>query len=168
MEQLLFTTKPSPALSIDAWIGAFIACMTINGVGVNVSQIAAMVLHYHVELIWVFLGSLLPFLGAIWRTAVLHCIRYTVSDQRIVRRTGVFSTLYDEVDFLRVRDFLIHQPFYLRLMGLGHLTIISTDRTTPVLTILAQPEVHELRDTFRELTLSRQRALGYREVEVGN
>lgn len=165
MEQKVYTTRPSQVLAFDAWFAALLGAVAMYKLAplamlLIPASMADVALTVQQAMIW---GSPLPFLGAVWRNITLYCTVYEVSDQRVICRTGVLSVHYDEIEIIRVRDYIITQPFYLRVMGLGNLTIVSADPTTPRLKIKAQRHVRWLRDSLRELVLERQKALGYRE-----
>ena len=104
---------------------------------------------------------------AIYKTIEINSVLYTITDQRIIRRTGIFSRSYTEIELMWVRDFEINNPFALRMIGLGNLNVYSAEHQTPYMVLGAQPNISELRDTLRQLVLRRQVAMGYREVGVG-
>lgn len=110
--------------------------------------------------------SLLPLLGAAWRSLGVYCTVYEVTTERMSLRTGVFNLHHDEIELFRVRDFEITQPFSLRIFGLGNLRIYTSDRTNPVFDIVAQRRVRELRDILRERVIINQVSRGWREVET--
>lgn len=173
-EREVMVIRPSGLLSIDKWVMAFAVAglWAIFGMQllVLVSELAPILAPVAAVLIqgWIFLPCLFCFIWAISKQVVLRFTIYTISNQRIIARNGVFSTTYDEIELLRVRDFQVVEPFYLRLMGLGNLRIFTAENNTPVLVIRGQPKVLELRDTLRQMTLERQVAMGYREVGVGS
>lgn len=166
MEQEILTTRPSLILALDAWIGAVVGAYALIGIGGNLAELLYMYTQIEVPKAWILLASMLPFLGAAARTMSLYCTVYYLTNQRLIRRIGVLSTRYDEIELLRVRDFIVSEPFHLRIMGLGNVTVISTDRSCPELQIKAQRHVQALRNQLRALVLARQKELGYREAEV--
>lgn len=171
MEKTVLTTKPSQVLSVDAWILALIISsfipVIVSFILVMVSQSFPKYAFSNTTMyLLMFVPCIIPFLWATWQTMDLNCTVYEITDQRLIRRTGVFTAVYDEIELIRVRDYQIIEPLYLRMFGLGNLHVYSSDRNTPVIEIEAQKDIKKLRDLVRHLVLERQRGMGYREVEV--
>lgn len=173
-EKQIFVIRPSKILAIDDWILGGILSLLWVFFGPAIVMIVLALFPSLGPLLpsaalWVFfiVPGLVPLIWAGWRNLKLHCTIYEVTDQRIIRRTGVLTAVYDEIELLRVRDFRIVAPLYLRMFGLGNLHIWGTDRNTRFMVIQGQPNIRDLRDRLRQLVLDRQRYLGYREVDVG-
>jgi hypothetical protein len=48
-----------------------------------------------------------------------------------------------------VKDYVMDQPLFLRLLGRGNLTLVTSDATTPSLEILAIADVEAVREQLR-------------------
>jgi len=82
-------------------------------------------------------------------------------------RRGVFSKRTDELELYRVKDTVLVEPFWLRLVSLGHIDLTTSDRTTPLVRIAAVPDAARLREELRS-NVERMRVLrGVREADVG-
>lgn len=57
--------------------------------------------------------------------------RYTLTDQRIIVRRGIFTTLENEIELYRVKDFQVRQGIIGKLFGYGTILVIARDTTTP-------------------------------------
>ncbi len=90
---------------------------------------------------------ILPFAAARWFKTKFT--KYSVSNQRIIISTGVFTRKTQELELYRVKDYSIVSPFSLRLVRRGILVMNTSDRSTPVVTLQAIPEVEKLRDEIR-------------------
>ena len=84
-----------------------------------------------------------------WRMAVLKSHHYRISNQRITVESGVFSKRIEEIDMRTVEDFQLVQRFVERLLGIGDITIVSSDRTTARLTLIGLPDPRSLRELVR-------------------
>ena len=123
------------------------------------------------------LATLLPWLIALaWVIALAaalatylgsRTIRYTLSEERLRVTTGLLSTTTQELELRRVRDTVVVRPLLLRLLGVGHVTLLSADATTPRVTLQAVPDPEALQTTIRGLVDQhyRQRG-GVREIDV--
>ena len=55
----------------------------------------------------------------------------------------------DELELYRVRDYKFDQPIFLRLFGLGNITLQTSDQATPVVIIRAIRDGEALREQIR-------------------
>jgi uncharacterized membrane protein YdbT with pleckstrin-like domain len=122
------------------------------------------------------LGALVPWLvTATWlvcagaAAAILvqsRSKRYELTTQRLRVTTGLLSTTTQEIELRRVRDTVVVQPFFLRMMGLGHVTLLSADSSTPRVTLDAVPDPTRLQSTIRELVQEAYRRGAVREFDI--
>ena len=75
---------------------------------------------------------------------------YGFSEDRIIIKKGILSQSIDEIELYRVRDYSVFKPFLLRIFGLGHLQILSSDRTTSNLTMRAIHQPENVMDQLRD------------------
>jgi membrane protein YdbS with pleckstrin-like domain len=96
----------------------------------------------------------------------LHAIEYVVSTQRIRIVSGIFSKDIQEIELFRVKDTMAHQSFFLRLFGLGTITILSGDERQPRLVLSGIPNAIDLREKVRAEVMALRQRFGVREVDV--
>jgi len=60
-----------------------------------------------------------------------HSIKYRLTTDRFFIITGIISRSIDELELIRVNDVIMHQGVWERIMGIGKVTIISNDESTP-------------------------------------
>ena len=110
---------------------------------------------------------LIPIPFALWRWLETRCFQYRITTERILVKQGVFSKRTDELELYRVKDTALVEPFWLRLVGLGHIDLSTSDRMTPTMRIAAIPQASQLREELRR-HVERMRALrGVRETDLG-
>ena len=85
----------------------------------------------------------------LWRIAVLKSHHYRLTNQRITVETGVLSRRIEEIDMRLVEDFQLRQSLLERLLRIGDITIISSDRTAGRLVLLGLPDPRDLRELIR-------------------
>lgn len=108
-----------------------------------------------------------PVFIALWRYIETRCFVYRVTTERVVIRQGVLTKRTEEVELYRVKDATLVEPFWLRLVSLGHIDLTTSDRTTPEVRLRAVPNAAELRERLR-VEVERQRSLkGVRETDLG-
>ena len=96
----------------------------------------------------------------------LRVVEYVVSTQRVRIVSGLFSKTIQEIELFRVKDTMAHQTFYLRIFGLGTITILSGDEKQPRLVLDGVPDAIELRERLRTEVMNLRQRLGVREVDV--
>lgn len=104
---------------------------------------------------WFVLGGLLfflvvPLILAIWKYLDVRCTTFELTPQRLRRSTGVFNRVHHELELYRVKDYVINQPFWQRIFGLGTVILETSDRTHPTFVIPAIADSTPVRDHIRE------------------
>ena len=65
----------------------------------------------------------------------LSFTRYALSEDRLFFSVGFFNVSDEETLLYRIRDISMKRTLWQRLFGVGTVTIVSSDKTTPVLTL---------------------------------
>ncbi|MGZ4807736.1 MAG: PH domain-containing protein [Thermoanaerobaculia bacterium] len=88
----------------------------------------------------VFVYQAITFLVAFFR---IRSTVYTISNQRVMIESGLFSKALSEIDLRYIDDSNFTQSFLARLLGIGNVTLVSSDKTTPtyVLRNIKDPRV---------------------------
>ncbi len=68
---------------------------------------------------------------AIYKHLALKSVKITLTNQRLMIRSGLFSKETEEIELYRVKDWTAHEPFLQRMLGFGSVKIVSSDRTSP-------------------------------------
>lgn len=74
---------------------------------------------------------------------------YTLTTQRILIENGILSKSVNEIDLRTIDDTQFFQSFTARMLGIGNVTLISTDKEEPVLVLHSVPDPRNLRETIR-------------------
>jgi membrane protein YdbS with pleckstrin-like domain len=96
----------------------------------------------------------------------LRAIEYVVTTQRVRVISGIFSKDIQEIELFRVKDTQANQSFFLRLFGLGTITILSGDERNPRIVLSGVPQAIELREKLREEVMTLRQRFGVREMDV--
>lgn len=91
--------------------------------------------------------------------------RYELTSQRLRIFKGVFSRDLEEIDLVRVRDTKVKQHMGERMVGVGDVTVFSTDKNNLEVTLHNVKDPVDVRETIRKAYLAEQerRGLRYRE-----
>ena len=94
----------------------------------------------------VFLIQLVRLIIALMR---IRSTLYTITNQRILIENGILSKALNEIDLRTVDDTQFYQSLIARILGIGNVTLISTDKEEPVLVLHNVPDPRNLRETIR-------------------
>lgn len=102
----------------------------------------------------------------LWRYLVVRFQQYELTTERLKLHTGVLSKSTSEIELYRVTDTQFEQPFWLRLVGMAHIQVISSDKTSPITQIRAIAGARELREQLRSLVEARRSVKNVRVSEL--
>ena len=95
-------------------------------------------------------AALLPLLYALSKFIQNQSRRYQITTERIHFRHGVILRKTDELELYRVKDYVLVEPFFLRLFGLGNIILSTADVSNTNLVLRAVPQITTLRDQIRK------------------
>jgi len=81
--------------------------------------------------------------------AQLKATHYRVTNQRLTIESGLVGKRVDDIDLRTVEDVGLEQSALERLLGVGRLTIVSTDRQRPRLQLFGVADPREVRERVR-------------------
>ena len=115
-----------------------------------------------VLLLPVFLLGGLLWLRVWYKTAAT---RYRLTTQRLFVQTGLVAKKLEEVELFRVKDVTLRQGVLDRLMGVGTVTVLSTDDTTPRLELAGILQPLEAKEAIRNAYRTARQREGLRTAE---
>lgn len=92
---------------------------------------------------------LIPVLIALYCFLDVSTTNYEITTERIIISKGILSRETTFVEFYRLRDTSIIQPFFLRLVKLSNLVFLTSDRETERFEIIAISNAREIREQIR-------------------
>jgi membrane protein YdbS with pleckstrin-like domain len=98
----------------------------------------------------IFIVGLLLLIGVYvkWKST-----QYKLTNQRLFIRTGFISRSLEEIQLYRVKDVAFHQGVVDRILGIGSITVLSSDESAPRATLfgIEGPEAfkEEIRTAYR-------------------
>lgn len=115
-----------------------------------------------------YLALIIPLFMWLFRWWATKCTTYELTTQRLRIRAGILNKRVDEMELFRVRDYTMEQPFLLRLVGLGNMTLITSDATTPTLIMRAIPGIEAVREKLRTAVQNERDRKRVRQMDVDN
>jgi uncharacterized membrane protein YdbT with pleckstrin-like domain len=113
-----------------------------------------------------YLALVIPFFMWLIRWWLTKSTTYELTTQRLRIRAGILNKKVDELELFRVRDYTMEQPLLLRMVGLGNLTMITTDATTPTVAMRAIPGVEAVREKLRNAVQNERDRKRVRQMDV--
>tara|TARA_B110000003_G_scaffold256242_1_gene273652 strand:+ start:299 stop:616 length:318 start_codon:yes stop_codon:yes gene_type:complete len=101
----------------------------------------------------------------IWRFLTIRTWKITITNQRIIEEKGVLSKTTNELELFRVKDLKLDQPFFLRLVGLSNIILLTSDRTNKRYVIEGVDNGKDLREKLRVSVEKRRDEKKVREVD---
>ena len=96
--------------------------------------------------------------------------RYALSEDRLFLKRGFLNVRHDEILLYRVRDMRVSVSLWQRILGVGSVTVVSTDKSIPELTLknIRQPnEVKELiHEHVEKMKIERRMRIGEMSMDV--
>jgi hypothetical protein len=79
----------------------------------------------------------------------LQSTLYTVTNQRVIIERGVLSKSLTEIDLRTIDDTQFFQTVTDRMLGIGNVILVSSDKTAPMLILRAVRDPRGVRETIR-------------------
>jgi uncharacterized membrane protein YdbT with pleckstrin-like domain len=92
---------------------------------------------------------LIQLVGFLFSMLRLQSTIYTVSNQRILIQQGILSKSVSEIDLRSIDDTQFFQSFTDRLLGIGNVTLVSSDKALPTTMLRGIHNPRAVRETIR-------------------
>ena len=122
--------KPELRYYLRSNLFIFPIIYTLYRVYIYLAEIKELLPLYAIIITYVLLIAYL-----IYRYLFLINISWTISDEQLIYRRGVISIEIDYLELYRIYDYTEYSTFLDRIFHLKNVRIVSTDHTSPTLTI---------------------------------
>jgi len=102
---------------------------------------------------WIIIAVLL------WRLAVvlmayarIRSTIYSVTNQRVIMETGIAAKKVEDIDLRYIDETHFQQRIIERMLGIGNVTIVSSDKVAPTYVLHGIPDPRALRELIRSHT----------------
>ena len=143
-------------------LGRLVLCAVV-GLGIMAGAVMLRGQGWWVPLVGVVLAAMVMVMPVI----LIRSVRYRISNYRIDYERGVFSKDIDTLELWHVEDLKFHQSLLDRILGIGGITIVSHDETTPVLLLRALPNPRPVFETLKQRIITVKRERGVIKVDAG-
>jgi uncharacterized membrane protein YdbT with pleckstrin-like domain len=95
-----------------------------------------------------------------------HAIRWELTSERLRIIRGLLNRSTEEIELTRVRDVSYEQSLAQRALGIGTITVVSTDTTAPKLLLHDVDEPEQVKEMIRQAVRDQRRQQRVRQVET--
>lgn len=101
-----------------------------------------------------------------WRYLQTKMTIYSLTSERLIKKSGVLNKQTDEIELYRIKDYSLDEPLVQRIFGLGSISLVTSDRSHPSVAIVGIKEADKVRNLFRAQVEIVRKNRGVREVDV--
>ncbi len=113
-----------------------------------------------------FFWLLLPIFVAAYLFLTIETTKYTLTNQRLRHRRGILTKKIDEIELYRVKDTQLVQPLLGRIVHIGNVKLLTSDKSQPDEVLEGVRDPVEVREILRDLTEAARRRYRVREIDV--
>ena len=120
---------------------------------------------------WALAALLTPLFGAgiVYAVFLRFWIRschYRLTNQRLIWTRGILNRKTDQTELYRVRDVSVAEPLSLRVFGIGHVLVMSSDASTPVEELSGVRDPQAVAEALRAAVEAIRMQRGIRALDV--
>lgn len=160
-EQSIWSGNPSQILNLHIFLLCLLAAGGLIGAAVYFRD------DLKPAMMYVIAGlAVIPLAIAFVRYLQTKFWRYELTTERLRIRRGILSRTTDEIELYRIKDYVLHEPFAMRMVGLGDLAMTTTDDANRNVLLKAVRQPDQLRDQIRKHVEVRRQVKGVRITEM--
>jgi membrane protein YdbS with pleckstrin-like domain len=160
-ERPLWEGSYSPKAMVGAWV--LLAVVSIAAVAVTVVLTGAGTLGVALPVVLPIVLGVLAVLWVIGIGVMLYrkwSLRYKLTTQRLIHRSGLLAVTTDRIELIDVDDIVFHQGLVERMVGVGTIRIRSSDVSHPELALRGIDGVHQVADAMDDARRKERRRRG--------
>lgn len=143
--------------------GKFFLCFLIGAAIFLIPVFLGKHLHIGLQIACYLIGIATPLLPML----IVRSTRFRITNYRIDHERGILSKNIDTLELWHVEDIKFHQSLLDRILGVGNITIISHDETTPELLLFSIPDARNLYEQIKQRVISVKRQRGVIKMDPG-
>jgi len=103
------------------------------------------------RIVWLVVAAVI-----VWRAvgvgialARIRSTLYAVTNQRVIIESGIMEKKVEDIDLRYIDDTNFRQRLFERMLGIGNVTIVSSDKVAPLFVLRGIPDPRGLRELIR-------------------
>lgn len=110
--------------------------------------------------------GLIPLVVWLYYAIDLYFWSWTYTSDSIIEKRGILNVNTEEIQYFRIKDVQLYQPFLYRLVGLSKIILITSDATKPTIVLDGIMDGEGKREMFKTFALKSRRSEGIREFDI--
>lgn len=102
---------------------------------------------------------------AIYRYLDVYFWRFEFREMTITERRGVLSVTKDTIQYYRIKSIRLDQPFWLRILGLSNVMVITSEQFKPALLLKAVYDGEPLRNLLNAKMFTWRKNMGTKDID---
>jgi uncharacterized membrane protein YdbT with pleckstrin-like domain len=110
--------------------------------------------------------GLIPLVIWLYHVVDLYFWSWTYTSDSVIERRGILNVNTEEIQYFRIKDVQLYEPFLYRLVGLSKIILITSDETKPIIVLNGIEDGKGKREMFKTFALKSRRSEGIREFDI--
>lgn len=110
--------------------------------------------------------GLIPLLIWLYHVVDLYFWSWTYTSDSIIEKRGILNVNTEEIQYFRIKDVQLYEPFLYRLVGLSKIILVTSDETKPIIVLNGIEDGKGKREMFKNHALKSRRSEGIREFDI--
>jgi membrane protein YdbS with pleckstrin-like domain len=146
-EQKLWHGTPSWLLLLGRIIGAFLIVVVM----LLIYYFGYQFLAPYGTIVWIVIAAIIVWqaVAIVLAFARIKTTLYTVTNQRVMIETGLTTKKVADIDLRYIDETQFNQSFVNRMLGIGNVTIVSSDKTLPTYVLRGVRDPRGVRELIR-------------------
>ena len=108
-------------------------------------------------------------LFALWNMLKVYILKrstiYQITENRLILKTGILDKVTDQLELYRIKDYELFEPLHYRIFNVGHIKLISSDKTHPEVLLYAVHDAEKIFTMLRNQVEMKRKQTGTREFD---
>lgn len=110
--------------------------------------------------------GIIPLVIWLYNVVDLYFWSWTYTSDSIIEKRGILNVNTEEIQYFRIKDVQLYEPFLYRLVGLSKIILITSDATKPTIVLNGIMDGESKREMFKTFALKSRRSEGIREFDI--
>ena len=109
---------------------------------------------------------IIPLFIILYKWLVIKNTKYELTTERIKTKSGILNKITNDLELYRIKDYTLEQPFLLRIFGLSNIKLKTSDKSDPLLSMIAIENGEDILEKIRFYTEEARKNKGVKEFDL--
>lgn len=102
----------------------------------------------------------------LWNILVIYFWKWDYTNDSITEIKGVFNITTHQIHYFRIKDVILIEPFFYRLVGLSKITLITSELSQPILEIKGIYNGKNKKELINKMVRDARKTRGVKEYDI--